>query len=57
MAKHWIEIDVERILGVDEGRDTILIDRPTIVGPNGGKILIQVSEDAFSKLREHVNGI
>jgi hypothetical protein len=44
----WIEIEVERTLTVDRGRDVILCDRSN--APQGETLLVLMSDEAIEKM-------
>lgn len=52
MTCRWLQIDVERTLTVDRGRDVILCDRSN--APNGETLIVLVSPDAIDRLREQI---
>lgn len=44
----WFEVDVERLIEVDRGRDTILADR---WGRSHGTVLLKLSDASKANLR------
>ena len=52
----WLQIEVQRALYVDRGRDIILCDR-NIVGERGGTLLLNISENAILRLRHELHEI
>lgn len=48
----WIELDVERILYVDRGRDMIVLDR---YGSGAGTVILKLDEAAAAKLRRDID--
>lgn len=49
-VSQWLQIDVERVLTVDRGRETILCDRSN--APNGATLIVRVSNESIKRLRE-----
>ena len=49
----WLEIDAERTLTVDRGRDVILCDRGN--PPNGETLVVLITPDAEEKLRRQLD--
>lgn len=49
----WLEIDVERTLTVDRGRNVILCDRSN--APSGETLIVLVSPESIDRLRNQID--
>lgn len=52
-VSRWLQIDVERTLTVDRGRDAILCDRSN--APQGETLVVLISPEAVIRLRDQIN--
>lgn len=50
----WIEVEAQRILFVDHGRDTILLDR---YGSGGGTVVVKLTAEAVEKLKQDISQV